>query len=73
MEYESVTQKVILPAESWLGTTLQTVVCGIPNCKEARLVDFCGLQENISCIRSTSSCVVLSLPPPFLCRTLPVS
>jgi hypothetical protein len=24
------------------------IVCGIPNCKEAHIVDFCGLQENVS-------------------------
>jgi hypothetical protein len=38
-EYGSVTQNVLLPVE-W--TTLQTAVCGIPNCKGARLIDFLG-------------------------------
>jgi hypothetical protein len=52
-----------------LWTTLQTVVCGISNCKEARLVDFCGLWENASWFESTYSCKVLAA---FQCRTLPV-
>jgi hypothetical protein len=40
MEYESLTQKVLLSVEL---RTLQTIVCGIPNCKEACLIDFYGL------------------------------
>jgi hypothetical protein len=43
MEYESLTPKGLLSVEL---TILQTVACGIPNCKEVRLVDFCGLREN---------------------------
>jgi hypothetical protein len=37
--------------EGVLWTTLQGVICGIPNCKQARLVDFCGLRENVSWIQ----------------------
>jgi hypothetical protein len=56
-----------------LWTTLQTVVCGVPNCTEAPLVGFCGLRDNPSWIRPTSSCEELGLPAPFRCRTRPVS
>jgi hypothetical protein len=42
--------------------TLQTVVCGIPNCKEAHLVDFCGLRESASWIQSTPSAKCLVFP-----------
>jgi hypothetical protein len=59
MEYDSVAQKVLRPVER---RTLQEVIYGISNCKEARLVDFCGLRENASWSRSTSSCEVLGLP-----------
>jgi hypothetical protein len=62
MEYENICQKVLL-AVDW--TTYQRVIYGIPNCKEAR--------ENVSCIRSTTSCEVFDLPAPFRCRTLLVS
>jgi hypothetical protein len=42
---------------------LQTVVCGVPNCKAARLVGICGLPENASWIRSTPSCEGTSVSP----------
>jgi hypothetical protein len=56
-EYKSVTQNVLLLIEL-------NIVYGIPNCKEARLDDFCELQERASWIRSKSSCEVLGLPSP---------
>jgi hypothetical protein len=55
------------------STTLQTVVCGIPNCKDTRLVALNAFPENASWIRSTFSCEVLGVPAPVQCRTLPVS
>jgi hypothetical protein len=41
--------KAVMPAN------VKTVVCVLPNFKEARLVDFCGLRENSYWIRSMSS------------------
>jgi hypothetical protein len=38
-----------------------------------RLIDFCGLRENASGIRSTASGEVLGLPAPFRSRTRQVS
>jgi hypothetical protein len=63
MQYQTITQMVLLSVE-W--RILQTVICGAPYCKKARLVDFWGLRENAPWIRSTSSCEVLGLPSPLL-------